>query len=191
MIRRMAMKLHDTTAVPTGVRVMSLATHPDNRGDLTEVFRMEWIDSPPPIQWMVVRSEANALRGVHVHARHWDYYCVVSGELAVGLHDLRPGAAMARSTAMLLLSGQRLQLLTVPSGVAHGLYSPNPSTLLVGTSTYYDPADDRGCRWDARELGLEWPCTSPILSAKDRDAGSYAELEAGLRADLGLSSAPV
>lgn len=170
---------------------MSLTSHLDNRGDLTEVFRMEWVESPAPIQWAVARSEANALRGVHVHARHWDYYCVVSGELIVGLHDLRLGAAMARATAMLFLSGERLQLLAVPSGVAHGLYSPVHSTLLVGTSAYYDPADHRGCRWDAPELGLEWPCTSPILSAKDRDAGSYAELEAGLRADLDLSSAPV
>lgn len=181
------MKLQDT--VPAGVRVISLTTHPDNRGDLTEVFRREWIDSPAPIQWAVARSEANVLRGVHVHARHWDYYCVVSGELVVGLHDLRPGAAMA--TAMLFLSGQGLQLLAVPSGVAHGLYSSVPSTLLVGTSTYYDSADHRGCRWDAPELGLEWPCTDPILSAKDRDAGSYAELEAGLRADLALASDPV
>jgi dTDP-4-dehydrorhamnose 3,5-epimerase-like enzyme len=99
----MAMKMRDASAVPTGVRVTSLTTHPDDRGDLTELFRMEWIDSPAPIQW----------------------------------------------------------------------------------------ANHRGCRWDAPELGFEWPCTSPILSAKDRNAGSYAELEAGLRADLALSSAPI
>ena len=177
------MKAHDTPAVPAGVRVISLTTHVDNRGDLSEIFREEWVDSPPPIQWVVVRSKANALRGIHVHARHWDYYCVVTGEMTVGVHDLRPGATRGIS-AMLHLTGDRLQLLSVPAGVAHGLYCSRASTIMVGTSQYYDSDDHRGCRWDCPELRLSWPCTVPELSAKDREAGSYAALRAGYLADL-------
>ncbi|MBA4095920.1 MAG: hypothetical protein C0484_04015 [Rhodospirillum sp.] len=177
-------------ALPAGAKLIPLTAHADRRGNLTEVFRSEWFESASPVQWVVTRTEANALRGVHAHARQWDYYCLVAGELVVGLHDLRPGSSSVR-TAMLRMSGERLQLLAVPMGVAHGLYSPTHSTLMVGTSAYYDPADHRGCRWDDPELGLEWPCTSPILSAKDRDAGSCAELKAGLLADLAMPSASV
>jgi dTDP-4-dehydrorhamnose 3,5-epimerase len=184
------MRLDSAIALPAGVNLIPLKSHADGRGDLTEIFRNEWFESSSPVQWQVTRTEANALRGVHAHARHWDYYCLVAGEMVVGLHDLRPGSSSAL-TAMLRMSGERLQLLAVPIGVAHGLYSPTPSTLMVGTSTYYDSADHRGCRWNDSELGLKWPCTSPVLSAKDRDAGSYAELKAGLLADLAVPSASV
>ena len=176
----------DPIALLAGTKLIPLTAHADRRGDLTEIFRNEWFESPSPVQWLVTRTEANTLRGVHAHVRHWDYYCLVAGELVVGLHDLRPGSSSGR-TAMLRMTGEQLQLLAVPIGVAHGLYSPSRSTLMVGTSAYYDPADHRGCRWNDAELGLEWPCTSPVLSAKDRDAGSFAELKAGLLTDLAAS----
>ncbi|NJM91980.1 MAG: hypothetical protein HC861_04450 [Rhodospirillaceae bacterium] len=144
-----------------------MTAHADGRGDLTEIFRNEWFESPSPVQWLVTRTQANALRGVHVHARHWDYYCLVAGELVVGLHDLRPGSVSTR-TAMLRMSAERLQLLAVPTGVAHGLYSPTPSTLMVGTSTYYDPADHRGCRWNESEL--DWDGLARRPSCRPRIA---------------------
>ena len=177
------MKAGRARNLPSGVNLTSLKTHSDSRGDLTEIFRNEWQDSHEPVQWLVSRTEANALRGVHVHARHWDYYCVVAGELIIGLHDLRPTASTPQS-AMLRLSAAQLQLAAIPTGVAHGLYSPSSSMFMVATSEYYDPADDLACRWDAPELAMDWPCTAPVLSIRDRDAGGYAAFKAAFLADL-------
>lgn len=169
-------KTEQSTALPRGVRLMPLTTHPDDRGAFTEIFRNEWHDSPLPLQWAVSRNEANVLRGVHVHVHHWDYYCAIAGEVFVGLHDLRPAAPAAAPSAMLRLAGTQLQMLAIPAGVAHGFYSAGDSMHVIGTSRYYDATDHRGCRWDSPELDLDWPCTAPKLSARDRDAGSYAEL---------------
>ena len=80
------MKPEQSLALPEGVAIMALTGHSDRRGDLTEFFRNEWVHAPPPFQWLVSRTEANALRGVHAHAHHWDDYFVVSGKLVVGLH---------------------------------------------------------------------------------------------------------
>ncbi len=160
---------------------MTLATHPDTRGDLTEVFRNEWHNSPLPVQWSASRSEANVLRGVHAHARGWDYACVIAGEMLAGLHDLRTRAPEVRS-ALVRLSAARLQVLVIPAGVAHGFYASSASTLLLGASAYFDPANRRGCRWNCPELGLDWPCTAPELSPEDREAGNYAELRAAFPA---------
>lgn len=165
-------------ALPDDVRLMPLRTHPDERGDFTEFFRNEWHESPAPVQWNVSRTEPNALRGVHVHALHWDYLCVVAGEMVVGLHDLRPDTADLRRSVMLRLDGSRLQMLSIPPGVAHGFYSPQESLHVIGASGYYHPADHRRCRWDSPELGLDWPCAAPDLSPADRDAPSYRELRA-------------
>ena len=176
------MKPDRIQSLPPGVRITELTRHSDRRGHLTEIFRNEWVDTPPPVQWLLVRSEVNALRGVHVHTWHWDYYVVTTGDLIVGLHDLRPSSQ--NLSAMLRLSSDRSQLVGVPPGVAHGLYAPRGAVFLVGTSEYYNPDDDKGCRWDAPELGFDWPCTDHQLSDRDRVAGGYAELRSSLIAEL-------
>jgi len=170
-------------SLPPGVTLTPLATHPDSRGDLTEFFRNDWFTSSPlPVQWNVSRSKANVLRGVHVHALHWDYQCVLAGELVVGLHDLRPDALPSARTAMLVLNGERLQLLSIPPGVAHAFYSPVESVQVIGVSGYYNPSEDGRCRWDCPELGFAWPCADPHLSPDDRGAPSYAELRSAFYA---------
>ena len=183
-----AMKTDQSTILPTGATLTPLATHSDERGDLTEIFRDEWHKSPAPVQWIVSRSEANVLRGVHVHRVHWDYFCVVAGDIFVGLHDLRPAEPAARRSAVVRLNGERLQMLTIPPGVAHGFYSSGDAMYVIGTSAYYDPSDHRACRWDSPELALHWPCTAPRLSASDREAGGYAELRAAFLASAGVGS---
>lgn len=171
-----------SVVLPAGVRLMRLKTHPDKRGELTEIFRNQWHDSPLPVQWAACRTGANVLRGMHAHAHHWDYLCAVAGQVFVGLHDLRPEEPAARRSAMLRLDSRHLQMLVIPPGVAHGFYSPADAMILVGSSGYYDPSDHHRCRWNSPELALQWPCSAPELSALDRDAGSYARLRAALLA---------
>lgn len=179
---RISVESDRPVALPTGVMLKSLKTIPDDRGDVTEFFRDQWHDSPLPVQWNASRSNANVLRGVHVHARHWDYLCMISGEMVIGLHDLRPRAPGAAQSAMVWLDGGRLQMLAIPPGVAHGFYSPNSSTHVIGASSYYDPSDHRRCRWDCPELALDWPCSAPDLSPADRNAPGYAELKSAFLA---------
>lgn len=176
---------NDNSAVlPTGVARRVLTTHPDGRGDFTELFRNEWQESPPPLQWNLSRNRPNVLRGVHVHAKHWDYLCVIDGEMFVGLHDLRPDTAVECRSALLHLSGGHLEVLAIPPGVAHGFYSPGHSTHVIGASGYYDPADHRRCRWDCPELALDWPCRAPELSLADRQAPGYPALRSDFQAAL-------
>lgn len=173
--------------LPAGVVRCALTTYPDDRGDFTEIFRQHWHDSPPPVQWNLSRNRPNVLRGMHVHARHWDYLCVTDGEMTVGLHDLRATGAGARS-AIVQLSADRLEMLVIPAGVAHGFYSTRGSTYVIGASSYYDPSDHRRCRWDCPELGLAWPCDRPELSPADRDAPDYAALATAFARDGGQPS---
>jgi dTDP-4-dehydrorhamnose 3,5-epimerase len=164
----------------TGVRVMALTAHRDERGAFTELHRLSWHDSPPPLQWNAVASEANVLRGVHVHLRHWDYFFLVSGEMRFGLHDMRPESPSYRGSVLLTLRGASPSGICVPPGVAHGFCYTEPSLHVYAVSEYFDPADELGCRWDCPELGLAWPCTRPKLSRRDEEAGGYAGLAAQL-----------
>ena len=98
----------------------------------------------------------------------------------LGLHDLRPVSRTYRTAAAIVLDGEDWCAVRIPSGVAHGFYFGETATVLLGTSHEWSAADEMGCRWDDPALGVSWPCSAPILSERDRTAGSYTALEAEL-----------
>src|SRR5262245_34707583 len=109
--------------LPVGVRARALVTHGDQRGSLTEMFRAAWEPELAVVQWNIVRSEANVLRGVHLHVRHADYLVVLDGEMLVGLRDLRRDSPTYGCSATQALTGSAMTALVIPPGVAHGFLS--------------------------------------------------------------------
>lgn len=160
-----------------------LQAHQDQRGQLTEIFRADWLDAPSPVQWNAVQSGVNVLRGMKVHVTHTDFLAVLQGRLLVGTRDVRKPTGEGILGSIVELSADNPSMLMIPPGVAHGFYSPEPSLFLVGVSSYWDAGNDEfRCRWDDPELRIPWPAgMSPILSALDRSASSLAGLLAQLR----------
>jgi dTDP-4-dehydrorhamnose 3,5-epimerase len=161
------MHSNESPRLPDGVQRASLQVNTDARGCLAEVFRQGWFPEIQPVQWNVVRSRTDVLRGVHVHLRHSDYLILLAGKARIGLADLRPGSPTEGLRAQMELSGDALQSLVIPPGVAHGFYFPEPSVHLYAVTHYWDPTDELGCRFDDPSLGLSWPTPSPLLSLRD------------------------
>jgi dTDP-4-dehydrorhamnose 3,5-epimerase len=170
--------------LPAGVTMRQLEPHADDRGAFTELFRSSWDVGVAPVQWNAVRSEANVLRGVHAHARHWDYLTVPLGGAAVGLHDLRDDSPTAGLAALVELGGDAPAGLTIPPGVAHGFYFHETSLHVYAVSHEWDPQDELGCSWDDPGLGIDWPCRAPLLSARDAALGPLTTLAAAVNAAL-------
>lgn len=162
--------------LPAGVRWCPLKTHADSRGNLTEVFRQEWHGELKPVQWNYVRSAPGVLRGVHMHITHWDYVITLEGHAHIGLVDLRAGSPTENRSTLLKVTSAALGGIVIPPGIAHGFYFPVESKHLYGVSATYDPKDELGCMWNDPGLGLEWPVKKPILSQRDIEAGTLAEL---------------
>lgn len=154
--------------------------HRDDRGCFTEVFRACWNTGMEPLQWNLVSSQANVLRGVHVHLVHDDYLTLVSGRAVIGLRDLRPGSETEGLATLVEMSGDEMSALTIPVGVAHGFCFLEPSVHAYAVSHYFSPADEFGCRWDDPALGITWPVEDPRVSPRDREAPSLEELLATL-----------
>jgi dTDP-4-dehydrorhamnose 3,5-epimerase len=175
------------TALPRGVTLWPLQPHRDERGSFAELYRQNWATGIEPRQWGLLATEANVLRGMHVHPRHDEFIAVTAGRLFVALKDLRPRSPSYLQAAPLLLTGETPALLTLPRGVAHGFYAHTSCSVLIAATAYYDPTDDLGCLWSDPDLGIDWPCRDPQLSARDRDAPPLASLVAAVaRADPGL-----
>lgn len=156
-------------SLPHDLRLSPLAPHRDDRGSFLELFREEWETGVHPVQWNAVDSERGVLRGVHVHPRHDDYLIVVRGSATVGLRDLRDDSPTAGAAACVELSAEEPAAISIPHGVAHGFYFTRPSTHIYAVSSYWNMADELGCRWD--DPGLEIPWAQREAQISPRDAG--------------------
>jgi dTDP-4-dehydrorhamnose 3,5-epimerase len=172
--------------LPDGVELVDLSTHPDARGDLTELWRTD--SSTIDIKQVnVVHSVPNVLRGVHVHLHHWDHLVVLDGRGLFALRDVRSGSPTDGLTTTVWLDGASPQAIVIPPGVAHGFWFPDGATHLYGLTKPWDVSDDIGCRWDAPGLGIDWGVTSPILSARDAASGSLEAMIDAYRKRAGTS----
>ncbi|MEM8694942.1 MAG: dTDP-4-dehydrorhamnose 3,5-epimerase family protein [Pseudomonadota bacterium] len=173
-----ARELADTEETPIdGLKCRALTRHEDSRGDLMEVYRNEWeLDDTHPVQWNVVHSRPNVLRGVHLHRRHKDSLTVLAGELLLGLQDLRPDSSTGGTAILIAIEAAEPAIVHIPIGVAHGFYFRQPTIHLYGVDVGFDGSDEFGCQWNDDAIMIPWPCADPILSDRDIAAGTYAEM---------------
>jgi len=163
-------------ALPHGASVRRLQELRDERGSFTELYRGEWVAGHPAVQWNLIHTEPGVMRGMRVHPKHDDFLVVVDGLTLVGLRDLRRTSATFGATTLLELSSSELSVLTIPAGIAHGLYAPELSIVLIGVTRYHDPGDELPVRWDDPELGIPWPFSSARVSASDAAGHSLADV---------------
>jgi dTDP-4-dehydrorhamnose 3,5-epimerase len=161
-----------------GITVTAFQEHADHRGALCEVFRDSWPTGMRPVQWNLVASNADVLRGVHIHIRHSDYLMCIGGEMLLGLHDVRPDSPTHGQAEIITLRESEPLAVTIPPGVAHGFYFPASAKILYSVSHYWDQIDEIGCAWNDPQLGLEWPTRAPLLSQRDQTAGTFKEMVA-------------
>jgi dTDP-4-dehydrorhamnose 3,5-epimerase len=121
---------------------------------------------------------------MHGHFRHQDYVLLLTGSMAVGLKDIRPGSLTLGQAMLVELHSDRPQTLNIPAGVAHGFYFSAPSTMVYAVTRYWDHDDELGCRWDDPALGIEWPCTSARISPRDEALPSFPVFAAQLQERL-------
>ena len=169
-----------------GVCFRALETHPDERGVFAELYRSEWALGLEVVQWNVVTSLPDVLRGVHCHIHHDDLLGVAQGELILGLADARRESPTFRRAELRRVPALSA-VVRVPVGVAHGFYFEDPTTMVYAVSAYWDTADELECRWDDPDLGIDWPGSArdPQLSPRDERAGSFSQMIDDVATDRG------
>lgn len=155
----------------SGVKIINLTANPDSRGTYTEMYHDNWEGVPEKLpQWSVVHSKMNAIRGMRIHPIHADYTCLIHGKALYVLKDLRKNSPTFSQVEYLELSGDKLQTIVTPPGVAHGFYFRQDSIFVVGITHHYDPADELGFLFTDPAAKINWPPADYIVS--DRDASS-------------------
>jgi dTDP-4-dehydrorhamnose 3,5-epimerase len=96
--------------------------------------------------------------------------------------DIRQGSPTYGRWVGLTVSAELWNQILVPRGFAHGFVTLEPGTeVQYKVSAAYDPAQDRGIRYDDPAIGIDWPLAPADiqLSDKDRAAPLLADVETG------------
>ena len=115
-------------------------------------------------------SNKNVIRGLHFQMPPMEHvkvvYCVHGAVLDVVV-DLRVDSPTYGQSAVLKLSAAKANSLYIPKGMAHGFCSLyDHSVMVYKVSTVYAPTQDAGILWNS--VGVAWPTTQAILSARDQ-----------------------
>ena len=176
------MKSNLRTAGPPEISIEGCTPVPvkanaDDRGCLFEIFREEWTGAFKTVQWNALSSGAGVMRGVHVHVDYDEFYTLPLGRVFLALRDIRRASPTFGKSIGLEWSAADGFAVPVPAGVAHAIFFLEESILAFGLSSYWKPElDVVGCRWDDLDPSLCWPAESAMLSNRDREAGSFADM---------------
>jgi dTDP-4-dehydrorhamnose 3,5-epimerase len=121
-------------------------------------------------------SAAGTIRGLHFHRKQADYWLCLKGRLLVCLHDVRPSSPTTGVTQGIILDGSTNAGIYIPPGVLHGFGALEDSTLTYLVDNFYDSTDEFGVRYDDPAIGFDWPISNPILSERDSQCPTIADL---------------
>ena len=147
----------------------------DERGYFFESFRESRLNEQGTasrfVQDNVSLSARNTLRGLHYQIENPQdkLLMVLQGKILDVAVDLRKESPTFGEHVSRILSDENKHQLLIPKGFAHGFLVRSEQALVhYKCSDYYNPAGERGLRWNDPELGIKWDVESPILSEKDK-----------------------
>jgi dTDP-4-dehydrorhamnose 3,5-epimerase len=166
-----------------GVALIEPDVHGDDRGFLVETFRRDaWAELGVEVEFVQhnqSRSVRNTLRGIHFQTEPGQAKLVrcPRGAIFDVAVDLRRDSPTFGQWEGHVLDDERHRQLFVPVGCGHGfavLSDWADANYLL--SSAYVPATEAGIAWDDPDVGVEWPVDEPLLSERDRNAPTLAEV---------------
>jgi dTDP-4-dehydrorhamnose 3,5-epimerase len=167
-----------------GVLVFRPTPHRDERGFFTRTFdstvaARAGLDPNAFLQDSQSRSSLGTIRGLHGRGGRGEGKLVRCARGAVHdvLVDVRPGSPTFGRHAAFRLDDESFAHLYVPPGLLHGFQAlTEEADVCYRIDREHDPAEDLAVRHDDANLGIDWPLPVALISQRDRDAGSWADL---------------
>jgi dTDP-4-dehydrorhamnose 3,5-epimerase len=168
-------------AIPD-VLLLEHETFEDDRGYFMEVYRRDvFREMGLPelfVQLNESRSARNVIRGLHFQ---WEpamgkLMRVAEGAAFLVAVDIRHDSPTLGRWVAETLSAEDRREMWAPAGFARGMCSLTDKTRVqyLCTGTYNGGAES-GILWNDPEIGISWPVSDPLVSAKDRGAQSLQQ----------------
>ena len=176
-------------AIPTalaGVLILEPTVFGDARGFFLESYNRRGFAAatgvdPDFVQDNHSRSHQGVLRGLHFqhHQPQGKLVQCVRGAVFDVAVDIRPHSPSYGQWVGTVLSEDNQAQIWIPPGLAHGFaVLSNVADCLYKCTDYYHPQSEDCLIWNDPAVGINWPLTQPLLSAKDAQGKTLAELAA-------------
>ena len=167
-----------------GLVLLAPQVHGDARGFFMETYRADaWTAEGVPADFVQdnhSRSRQGTLRGLHfqTHPGQGKLVRCARGRVLDVVVDLRRGSPAFGEWESFELDDESGHQLFIPVGFGHGFCVLSETADFVYKCTaYYDPATEKGIRFDDPDVGVRWPDGIELLySDRDRDAPRLAEI---------------
>ncbi|MGF9658668.1 dTDP-4-dehydrorhamnose 3,5-epimerase [Pantoea agglomerans] len=181
------MKIIDTLI--HDAKIIEPKVYGDERGFFLETFQKNRYQEMLDIQLEFVqdnhsRSSNGVLRGLHFQTKNpqGKLVRVVRGEVFDVVVDIRVDSPTFGQWDGTYLSEDNKKQFWVPPGLAHGFVVMSETADFEYKCTdYYNPAHEGCLKWDDPYLAIDWPVSEPLLSEKDRNGKSFANLFGNVR----------
>lgn len=105
-----------------GVVIDHRTLQEDERGELVEIYSMEWGLHPAPLVYAyLVSIRPHQIKGWVVHERQDDRLFFVRGVTRIALYDNRPESPTRGTLNLFVMSERNRGLVVIPRGVFHAL----------------------------------------------------------------------
>jgi dTDP-4-dehydrorhamnose 3,5-epimerase len=117
------------------------------------------------------QSKKNVLRGLHGDHKTWKLVSCVWGSLYEVVVDMRPDSVTFKKWDSFKLSSDDYSQVLIPPGFVNGYYVESDWAVfhykLAYQGNYIDAGEQMTFLWNDPELDIKWPCSDPILQARD------------------------
>lgn len=167
-----------------GPILFEVSANEDPRGFLSESWREDMMEALGIdcgfVQENHSRSIKGTLRGIHFQTSPGQAKLVrcARGTILDVAVDLRKDSPTYKSWEGFELSDENRRQLLVPVGFGHAFcVLSDEADVIYKLSSYYDQETEAGIAWDDPEIDIEWPAMSRLVSDRDDNAPSLAEIE--------------
>ena len=157
-----------------GVLIVEPDVYDDERGFFLETWSAKrYAEAGLPqkyVQDNLSFSKKGILRGLHLQHPHGQgkLVQVLDGEVFDVAVDVRVGSPTFGHWDGAILSADNRKQIYIPPGFAHGFCVVGESALFGYKCTEpYKRETELGVIWNDPDIGIEWPLSDPVLSAKD------------------------
>jgi dTDP-4-dehydrorhamnose 3,5-epimerase len=158
--------------------------HVDERGFFSRTFDADiigtaGIDPAAFMQDSISRSKRGVIRGMHLRRGTGESKLVRCSYGAVFdvIVDLRPESPTHGNWESFELRDEDQVTLYVPAGCAHGFQAlTEPADVSYRIDRPHDPTEDVTIAYDDPELAIPWPLPVTIMSQRDKQAPSLADV---------------
>ena len=168
----------------SGVLLIEPRVFADERGFFMETWHQEKF-AAAGLDVMFVQdnhsqSRKHVLRGLHYQLRHpqGKLVRVVRGEVFDVAVDLRRSSPTFGHWVSETLSETNHRQMYIPPGFAHGFCVLSDTADVVYKCTaLYNRDDEHTLLWNDPSVGVVWPVTDPVISAKDQRGTPLAQAD--------------